>query len=281
MSISHLPGYQHPDDLRTMDLPSVRLRKLMALLRERGALRLGDVIDVFGTARATAQRDLERLCREYGAVRTRGGVMLPAGEEVTAIEYSVRQQAIPEAKALIARLAARRLPAGGTLFLDAGTTLLAFARELARSERRPGWVVTNSWHVAEVLSLAGIRHELLGGEVDAHSLAISGPTALAALANYHFDWAIISTDAITAAGDLRVARPPEAQLKRTAVQVSAQTMLLAHAAKFPGNAHAGVTDLDAVACWVSETAGAEMASLCRAHDVELITGDGEVRNGCR
>ena len=249
----------------------MRLRQLAVALRERGALRLSDVIAEFGMARATAQRDLERLCREFGAQRTRGGVMLPSDKEYAAIEFAVRQQAIPEVKTRIARLAVRQLPPGATLYLDAGTTLLAFARELARSDRKPAWVVTNSWHVAEVLGAAGIRHELLGGEVDARSLAISGPTALAQLANYHFDWAVISTDAIAADGSLRVARPPEAQLKRAAMQASAQTMLLANAEKFPGDAHAAVADLSAVTCWVSEAASAKMAKLCRAHDVTLVT----------
>ena len=174
-----------------------------------------DIIAEFGVARATAQRDLELLAQQpwvnAHAWRRGGGRRGEAApEEYPAIRLEERQTIEPSAKQRIAMTAVDLLTGALTLYLDAGTTTEAFTQALVGAAWRPAWVVTNCWQVAEVLARAGIRHELLGGEVDAGSLAIAGATALNTLRAYRFDWAVLSADAITARGSVRVARPPRA-----------------------------------------------------------------------
>lgn len=252
---------------RTQVLPSYRYQQLSNLLHERGALRLCEVMREFGVARATAQRDLDRLCQLDGVMRTHGGVVLAeAHDESPAIKLTERQQVSPEAKRYMAQLAVHLLRGSETIYLDAGTTNLAVAEALAHADWRPVWVVTNSWHIAEVISLAGIRHELLGGEVDARSLAVSGATALETMTRFRFDWSVISGDAITNEGSVRVSRPPEALLKRAAINASGKSMFIAHAEKFAGDAHVEVAPLHEFDCWVTDRATDAMRDLCKQDD---------------
>lgn len=259
------------NDHTTVILP-VRLRIMSQILRERGLISMKDVIDTFGVARATAQRDLARLCSITGAQKTRGGVMLSEGSAdiKTAIDFSVRETADIEAKTRIAITAAKCLAGSAALYIDAGTTTLYVAQEIVRSNWRPIWVVTNDWHIAEVLAQAGIRHELLGGEVDPHSLAISGATSIDTLSRFHFDWAVLSGDAITTDGSVRAALPPEAQLKKTALNMSSKSMLLAPAAKFGQSAHAEAAKLSDFDIWITDASDPRIDELCNEYNIELI-----------
>lgn len=254
-------------------LNSTRQQKLGTLLRQRGELRLRDIIAEFGVARATAQRDLDLLSQQTWVKRTHGGVVLAErGVEYAAIRLSDRMHTTSEEKRTIAHIAVGLLDQGASsLYVDAGTTTIAFTKELILASLRPVWVVTNCWHVAEQLSLAGIRHELLGGEVDSRSLAISGPTALNSVRDYHFDWAILSADAVTETGSVRVARPPEALLKRAAAQSSTHTILLADAGKFGRDSHIEALSLGDVDVWVAERSDEAMQQICTANDVRLVT----------
>jgi len=253
-------------------LLSMRLRMMSQLLRERGVIGMQDVMDTLGVARATAQRDLDRLCETTDAQRTRGGAILPDDtiSPRAAIDLSVRKMVDIEAKIRIAASAVTHLAGSSSLYIDAGTTTLRVVEEIVRSNWRPVWAVTNDWHIAEILARAGIRHEILGGEVDAHSLAISGPTAIETISRFHFDWAVLSGDAITADGSVRAALPPEAQLKRTAIKTSSKAMLLAPVAKFEKSAHVEVAKLSDFDVWITDVRDYRIEELCRKCVVEMV-----------
>lgn len=257
------------DNTRTPVMMSMRLRIMSQILRERGVIGMKDVMDKFGVARATAQRDLDKLCETTDAERTRGGAILP-DYNLTAIDLSVRKMVDVEAKTRIAVSAIMRLKGCSAVYIDAGTTTAQVAEEIVQSDWRPVWIVTNDWHIAEILARAGIRHEMLGGEVDAHSLAISGPTAVETISRYHFDWAVLSGDAINAEGSVRSALPPEVQLKRMAIKTSSHTMLLAPAAKFGQSAHAEVATLADFDIWITDSEDARIEALCNKYGVEVL-----------
>ncbi len=252
-----------------------RQKKLAELLRERGELRLRDIIDELGVARATAQRDLEILTRQSWVQRIHGGVRVIDARiempvEFPAIRLEQRQTIDPSAKDHIALKAVELLTGAITLYIDAGTTTEAFTRLLLTATWRPVWVVTNSWQVAELLSRAGIRHELLGGEVDPGSLAIAGATALQTISAYRFDWAVLSADAITTSGSVRVARPPEGYLKRAAAKAGARKVLLAHADKFGADSHFEVAPLADYDYWVTDRVDERMERLCASAHIKLV-----------
>ena len=262
----------------SLALGASRQIQLAELLRQRGELRLRDIIAELGVARATAQRDLDRLAQQPWVSRTHGGVVVGVAGEETPQEYPAirledRQTIDPSAKQRIALAAVDLLAGALTLYLDAGTTTEAFAQALVSAAWRPAWVVTNCWQVAEVLARAGIRHELLGGEVDAGSLAIAGATALNTLRAYRFDWAVLSADAITADGSVRVARPPEGYLKRAAAQASARRVLLAHAEKFGADSHFEVASLAEYDYWITDRADERMEKLCASAQVCLLKSE--------
>ncbi|HEX2948084.1 MAG TPA: DeoR/GlpR family DNA-binding transcription regulator [Armatimonadota bacterium] len=252
-------------------LPSLRQVKLLAMLQDTGSLKLSDVMKTFGVARATAQRDIDRLCLQDGVERTRGGaIFIRPDKTAQAILHEKREHDSPSAKSYIAQIAVELLRGSATLYLDSGTTNISLAHALVLADWRPVWVVTNSWHIAEILSQAQIRHELLGGEVDARSLAISGPTAIETVSRFHFDWAVLSADAITEQGSIRVSRPPEAQLKRTALHAGTRKMLVAHAEKYACDAHVEAVNLAEFDYWITDEADERMIALANSYDVQLV-----------
>src|SRR4030067_401034 len=68
----HAPRVPHPP-------PPDRLRPLLELLRERGAVRASDLVPELGVSEVTVRRDLEALARRGLLERSHGGATLPGG----------------------------------------------------------------------------------------------------------------------------------------------------------------------------------------------------------
>jgi DeoR/GlpR family transcriptional regulator of sugar metabolism len=93
------------------------------------------------------------------------------------------------------------VPLSGTIFLDAGTTVLALARLLTRRKNHSIAVVTNSLAVASVLGGApGIALHLLGGIFLHRQATLFGNHAASALADWKIDAAFLGAEAMNAEG---------------------------------------------------------------------------------
>src|SRR4030067_724338 len=68
----HAPRVPHPP-------PPERRRRILELLRERGAVRASDLVPELGVSEVTVRRDLEALARRGLLERSHGGATLPGG----------------------------------------------------------------------------------------------------------------------------------------------------------------------------------------------------------
>src|SRR5580704_16572414 len=123
--------------------------RLRTLIRRDGFLPLADICGRLAISEATARRDLVAIEADGHITRTYGGAL--ADYNVSFASLGERAQRARSAKSRIARAAARHVPAHGTIFLDAGTTVLALARVLARRRNQALTVVTNSLAIAAML----------------------------------------------------------------------------------------------------------------------------------
>src|SRR5690606_22968067 len=101
-------------------------------------------------------------------------------------------------KARIAARAVTLVPSTGTIFLDAGTTVHALARQLL--QKRPSFaqltIVTNSLPVATMLGGApGLELHVLGGTFLHRQAILLGRDAIASLARWEFDAAFLGGEA--------------------------------------------------------------------------------------
>src|SRR5215213_7325852 len=122
-----------------------RRERIVDLVRDRNRVTVDQLANFLQASKETIRRDLTELA-ERGIIRkvhggaTTPGLSLPTDRSES--PFALRLQASLRAKRAISRKAASLFGAGDTLFIDAGSTTLYFAEELAR---RPSLtVITNS-----------------------------------------------------------------------------------------------------------------------------------------
>lgn len=192
-----------------------RRQRLRELIRHDGFLPLADICRRLGVSEATARRDLVAIEADGHITRTYGGAL--ADYNTSFASLGERAKRARSAKSYIARTAARCVPPTGTIFLDAGTTVLALARLLARRKRQALTVVTNSLAVAGVLGGApGITLHLLGGVFLHRQATLFGERAAVALSDWSFDIAFLGGEGMTEQGVWN-SHPEVVLLQRTAL----------------------------------------------------------------
>jgi DeoR/GlpR family transcriptional regulator of sugar metabolism len=182
-----------------LHIVEARRERLRALIRQDGFIPVADICRALKISEATARRDLAAIEADGHITRTYGGAL--ADYNTTFASLGERARHARSAKARIARVAFARVPARGTVFLDAGTTILALARLLARRRAQQLTIVTNSLPIASVLGGApGVTLHLLGGIFLHRQSTLFGDLAVATLANWQFDAAFLGGEAMSAEG---------------------------------------------------------------------------------
>ena len=146
------------------------------------------------------RRDLVAVAARGDITRTRGGAL--ADYNTTFASLGQRAQWARTAKERIARAALAQIPASGTVFLDAGTTVQSLARQMLRRQTFTALtVVTNSLPVASILGGArGIELHMLGGIFLHRQAVLLGPESVQALHDWKFDAAFLGGEGMDAEG---------------------------------------------------------------------------------
>lgn len=209
-----------------------------------------------GVSASTVRRDLTSLQREGRIARTYGGAMVR--ESFTERSFNESSLIGRQAKAAIAAAAAELVPAGGSVFLDAGTTCLALARILA--ERAPLRVGTRGLEAALLLTrVPEVDVVLVGGHVQPLSHGVVGPLASMVLDRLAFDVAFLGADAVDPERGLGEPTVEETDVKERAAGSAMDVVLLAHAAKI-GPAKVGAwLPLDPAWTLVTDSAASDEA----------------------
>lgn len=177
-----------------------RREELRAIIRRDGFMPISQICRRLRISEATARRDLTAVAAGGHISRTWGGALADYNSHFASIdERSLRERT---AKGRIAAVAAAMVPLSGTIFLDAGTTVVAIARALARRRGLDELtVVTNNLPVASALGgIRGITLHVLGGQLLDRQAALFGPRAMRALREWRFETAFFGGEAANAAG---------------------------------------------------------------------------------
>lgn len=204
-----------------------RLERLLALVRERRAVRLAELCRALGASPATVRRDLAQLEARGRLRRVHGGAVSvesrldePLFDDKTGVRAAEKHR--------IAELAETFVREGETVYLDGGSTVLELARRLR--ERSDITIVTNSLRAAVELAGRGPRTILVGGELRRRSETLVGPLTQALLERLSFDRAFMGTIGLTAEG-LATTDPAEAFTKELAMRRAREVVLLADHSK--------------------------------------------------
>lgn len=235
-----------------------RHRLILDLLQTHQRLTTEHFAEALGVSRETVRRDLIELERSGHLARVHGGAVPPPGGGARP-EPAYLERAglhLPQ-KREIARLAAGLVQPGQACFLDAGSTTLALAEELAG---RPGLIViTNSLEAAMALARAP-AHEvrLLGGRLETDVSATYGEQTVAEIGRLQVDWALVSPVGFDAANGATDYLWPEATVARAMLARARQRVVLADASKL---------------------GQASRIQICPAADVDVLVTDGQADAG--
>lgn len=142
-------------------------------LDRSGRVIAAELAQELGVSEDTIRRDLREMAASGLCRRVYGGALRLSHSTSSMNE---RMAVGSDRKAALARTAARLVPAGSTVFLDAGSTNLALARALQNDSNLT--VATNAPAIAAALLERGIATIQLGGLIDPHVGGAIGAKAM-------------------------------------------------------------------------------------------------------
>lgn len=171
-----------------------RVAHLLDLLYRQSSATNRELQAVTGASEVTIRRDLVALQREGLVRRTRGGAVLHATTSPTDEAFELRRRRNAAAKGALAVAAADLVTDHTVVLLGDGTTLFAFAEELAR-RRQPLLIATPAINLAARLAeVETFEVIVLGGQLRGASFGSVGPLTIAALKSIKADIAFVSPD---------------------------------------------------------------------------------------
>jgi DeoR family transcriptional regulator of aga operon len=237
---------QHTAHPRSELIPAHRRELILERLRRHGVASIQTLADDLQVSASTIRRDLEVLTEEGRLERTHGGALGQRGAMATYEPgEAVAAQTSMAEKAAIGWAAAQHLSAGGSVVLDAGSTVSAAARALVERDI-PLTVVTNSLLAAQLCgNSAAIRVIVIGGTLRTGSAMMSGEPGRGFLATLKADLCLLGAHAITD-GLVTESSLDGAEMKRALMGAARRTILLADSSKFQQRAFCTVCSVGAL-----------------------------------
>jgi DeoR/GlpR family transcriptional regulator of sugar metabolism len=212
----------------------LRRAQILERIRREGGVSVTELARDHGVSPITVHRDLAELAGEGLIERVHGGARAVDTESDERIEtdWEKRVRQSRNAKEAMAARAASLVDDNATIFVDASSTCLAFARALADSDPRPLTLVTNSPAIAFELTADQIHVIVVPGEVDQHMRMIAGRWAIEFLAGLHIDVAFLSAAGVTLEQGLTTSRRPLADVVNAARAAAGRSIALIDSSKF-------------------------------------------------
>ncbi|HSS89559.1 MAG TPA: DeoR/GlpR family DNA-binding transcription regulator [Streptosporangiaceae bacterium] len=245
-------------------LPTQRRQAILAQVRERAAVSAEDLARQFGVSVETIRRDLRRLQDRGLLERVYGGATRPSGRSSEG-SFAARSARHTGRKQAIATLAASLVEPEDTVVIDVGTTALEVARALPAGFR--GRVLTNSVPAAMELSTrSDVELLLCGGQVRAGDGACAGAHAEAFFGEFYADRAFLGSGGVHPEAGLTDYYPAEVAVRRTIIDHTASTYVLADSSKLGEIAVHRVCTLDRLTAVLTDDAenSAAFAALAAA-----------------
>ncbi|RIW38297.1 DeoR/GlpR transcriptional regulator [Bacillus salacetis] len=217
-----------------------RQQIILSLLKEKGVVKLQELIEKTAASESTIRRDLIQLEEDKKLKRVHGGASLLQGKrtEPTMSEKTFKNL---QDKIDIAKTAAAFVRDGDSIYLDAGTTTQQIISFLNQKNLT---VVTNGITLIEPLLEKGITTYLLGGMVKGPTRAIIGRSALENLTTYRFDKCFVGTNGVDLDFGFTTPDPEEALIKQTAIQLSQESYILADQSKIGEVSFSKIADME-------------------------------------
>lgn len=255
-------------------LPAVLRRDaILALVRDRGFVRVAELSAAFGISEVTVRTDLDALEAAALLARVHGGAVAAGREPIAEPPFEQSLSELWDQKQRIAAAAAAQVVSGSSVILDVGTTATALARALvARPELHDVVIFTNGLSVALELERAIPRFTVIvsGGTLRPLQHSLVNPLADSLFASIHADIAFIGCSGVDVAHGVTNINLPEAEIKQRMLGAARLGIVMADSSKL-GRLHLGrvgaLADFDRLITGVE--ADADLVNKLRAASLEV------------
>ncbi|OON41846.1 DeoR family transcriptional regulator [Izhakiella australiensis] len=210
-------------------IPLERQDKILALVADMDAISITELARRLQVSHMTVRRDIRKLEGEGRLLAVSGGVRSMQRLQSEPSHLDKTQMHSPEKQA-IGSYAALQIPLHSCIYLDAGTTTLALARQLG--QRHDLLVVTNDFAISDFLISNGECRMLhTGGMLCRENRSCVGEATAQALRNICIDIAFVSASCWNTGG---LCTPDENKVavKRAAREASGKCILLSDSSKY-------------------------------------------------
>jgi DeoR family transcriptional regulator, ulaG and ulaABCDEF operon transcriptional repressor len=253
-----------------------RWQNILTLLRQRGVLRVRDLVAITGASAATLRRDLSKL-EELGQLRrVHGGVEaieLAHQPHLATRSFGLSQTLNAARKRDVAKAAAAMCVEGESIIINAGSTTWCMV-EFLRKQRMQ--ILTNSFPIAqELIATSQNRIVLPGGEVYREQGIILSPFDEDAIQHFTASKMFMSCFSITPMGiiegDPLIARAEAKLLSR-----ADKLVVIADSSKFEPRGSMAVCQLSRVHTLVTDDAAPpNMIDHLRSLGVNVVIAEHE------
>lgn len=252
-------------------LVAERYDKIVALVNDRGSIRVSELSELCSVTEETIRRDLDRL-EQQGKLRRSHGGAVSVKDAQAETPYFEREVMHQEEKKRIARAAVALIEPYDRIALDASSTAWYMASILPDI---PLTVLTNSVKVAlELSSKEKMEVISTGGILASRSLSYVGPMAERSLEAYYVEKAFVSCKGVHLERGISESNELQAMVKHKLIKQARSVYILADASKIGVQAFthvAGWEDIDAII--TDNHVGAEDARLLREKNLQLIVAE--------
>jgi DeoR family fructose operon transcriptional repressor/DeoR family myo-inositol catabolism operon transcriptional repressor len=177
----------------------------------------------------TIHRDLSHLEGLGFLEKIRGGARCIC-DDSREPSFAARNIVNRAAKQIIGEKALAFLPGHASVFIDAGTTMTAFARQIPNIEAN---ILTTSPNIAlELATRPLLTISLCGGMLNKNNLILSGDAAVESLTSFNIDIAFIAAAGYSAGVGFTCGIESEARIKRLAVEKARKCIMMIDSSKF-------------------------------------------------
>lgn len=248
-----------------------RRRYITQKLRETGTLRVEQLAEELKVTTVTIRSDVADLEKRGLAVRSRGVILAPEGEELPRNVSNTIKENLAEKEA-VAKTARTLLEPGQTVILDGGSTNAVFARELHDLQLT---VITNS--VPVILELAhqpDIDIIVSGGILRKPSMSLVGEFSRHVYEHIRADIAFIGAASVSLEHGPSGPNLLEAETKRSVIAAANSVCLLVDSTKFGRTNLAHICSWEQISFLVTDAIhDADRAALTDAGVTVLTPGD--------
>ncbi|CAN7688946.1 DeoR/GlpR family DNA-binding transcription regulator [Caballeronia sp. dw_19] len=243
-----------------------RYQEILTRLRDNGRVSVTPLAKLLSVSEETIRRDLKELEQSGMLRRIYGGAVPPRLD----VERPVteRGKVNVRGKARVAELAQTLVEDGMSVFIDSGTTTIAFARRLIG---RNVTVTTNSIDIALLLGTSVSRVNLTPGMLRGKDNALVGYETLSYARRFFYDAAFMGIAACDLKHGWMDYEEHESNLRGVLKSQARLSVILADIDKFGREAYLNtfpITEKVTVVC--DRAPSAPFKEIFAEHDIELI-----------